>query len=71
MAFHTWPAEGVITLDLFTCGGMPLIPVLPLVERLFGVEREMGEVEEGEEEVKPSMLWAHKVSLLLFFGGVD
>jgi S-adenosylmethionine decarboxylase proenzyme len=71
VAFHTWPAEGVITLDLFTCGGMPLIPVLPLVERLFGVEREMGEVEEGEEEVKPSMLWAHKVSLLLFFGGVD
>ena len=62
VAFHTWPQEGVITLDLFTCGGMPLIPVLPLVERLFGVERERGEVEEGEERVLPSMLWAHKVS---------
>ncbi|KAL3801789.1 hypothetical protein HJC23_001185 [Cyclotella cryptica] len=61
VAFHTWPAEGVITLDLFTCGGMPLIPVLPLVERLFGVEREEDEVEEGEVGVKPSMLWAHKL----------
>lgn len=63
VAFHTLPEEGVITLDLFTCGGMPLIPVLPLVERLFGVEREIGEVEEGEEKVLPSMLWAHKVRL--------
>jgi S-adenosylmethionine decarboxylase proenzyme len=67
VAFHTWPVEGVITLDLFTCGGMPLIPVLPLVEKLFGVERESDEWEHGvgeEERVGPSMLWAHKVSVV-------
>ena len=62
VAFHTWPVEGVITLDLFTCGGMPLIPVLPLVEKLFGVAKEESEVGDGEERVMPSMLWAHKVS---------
>lgn len=80
VAFHTWPGEGVITLDLFTCGGTPLIPVLPLVERLFGVGRSTEEEddddgldhdgEEEEEEVKPSMIWAHKVRYcisLLFF----
>ena len=63
VAFHTWPAEGVITLDLFTCGGMPLIPVLPLVEKLFGVEKEEKELGMNEERVLPSMLWAHKVSM--------
>ena len=24
ISFHTWPEEGVITLDLFTCGPNPL-----------------------------------------------
>ena len=58
IAFHTWPLEGVITLDLFTCGGNPLIPVMPSIERLFGVARE----SIGDEEVvKPSLLWAHKL----------
>eukprot|EP00956_Cyclotella_meneghiniana_P006802 scaffold9097_cov38-Cyclotella_meneghiniana.AAC.8 len=63
VAFHTWPAEGVIVLDLFTCGGMPLIPVLPLVEKLFGVGRGSndGGDDGEEEEVKPSMIWAHKL----------
>eukprot|EP00526_Cylindrotheca_closterium_P007644 CAMPEP_0113658434 /NCGR_PEP_ID=MMETSP0017_2-20120614/31715_1 /TAXON_ID=2856 /ORGANISM="Cylindrotheca closterium" /LENGTH=659 /DNA_ID=CAMNT_0000572703 /DNA_START=80 /DNA_END=2055 /DNA_ORIENTATION=- /assembly_acc=CAM_ASM_000147 len=28
ISFHTWPTEGVITLDLFTCGPNPLIPVI-------------------------------------------
>ena len=37
VAFHTWPAEGVITMDLFTCGGGLLIPTLPSIERLFAV----------------------------------
>lgn len=37
ISFHTWPEEGVITLDLFTCGENPLLPVVPLIERLFGI----------------------------------
>jgi S-adenosylmethionine decarboxylase proenzyme len=37
ISFHTWPDEGVITLDLFTCGSNPLIPVVKTIERLFGI----------------------------------
>jgi S-adenosylmethionine decarboxylase proenzyme len=37
VSFHTWPAEGVITLDLFTCGGRSLLPLVGYIEDLFGV----------------------------------
>jgi S-adenosylmethionine decarboxylase proenzyme len=37
ISFHTWPEEGVITLDLFTCGAKPLLPVVPVMEDLFGI----------------------------------
>lgn len=37
ISFHTWPDEGVITLDLFTCGPKPLLDVMPEVERLFAI----------------------------------
>jgi S-adenosylmethionine decarboxylase proenzyme len=37
ISFHTWPDEGVITLDLFTCGSNPLIPVVKTIEKLFGI----------------------------------
>jgi spermidine synthase len=37
ISFHTWPDEGVITLDLFTCGEKPLIPVVKTIKRLFGI----------------------------------
>jgi S-adenosylmethionine decarboxylase proenzyme len=40
ISFHTWPEEGVITLDLFTSGSSPLIPVVPVIERLFGIGEE-------------------------------
>mmetsp|Transcript_20100 Transcript_20100/g.57678 ORF Transcript_20100/g.57678 Transcript_20100/m.57678 type:complete len:976 (+) Transcript_20100:148-3075(+) len=40
ISFHTWPDEGVITLDLFTCGSGLLVPVVPVIERLFGVPLE-------------------------------
>jgi S-adenosylmethionine decarboxylase proenzyme len=39
ISFHTWPDEGVITLDLFTCGSNPLIPTIPTIKRLFGIPR--------------------------------
>lgn len=38
ISFHTWPAEGVITLDLFTCGAKPLLPAVETIERLFGIQ---------------------------------
>jgi len=37
ISFHTWPEDGVITLDLFTCGPNPLLPVIPDVEALFAI----------------------------------
>mmetsp|Transcript_26461 Transcript_26461/g.49397 ORF Transcript_26461/g.49397 Transcript_26461/m.49397 type:complete len:761 (-) Transcript_26461:139-2421(-) len=37
ISFHTWPDEGVITLDLFTCGNKPLIPVVSTIQELFGI----------------------------------
>jgi len=52
VSFHTWPSEGVVTLDLFTCGSQSLLPIVETVERLFGVPRNA----EGPETV-----WAYKV----------
>jgi len=60
VAFHTWPLEGVITMDLFTCGGGLLIPLVPLVERLFGVPRVPEIDEDAKDILKPTMLWSHK-----------
>lgn len=37
ISFHTWPDDGVITLDLFTCGSKPLLPAVDTIQRLFGV----------------------------------
>lgn len=37
ISFHTWPEEGVITLDLFTCGANPLLPAVAVIQRLFGI----------------------------------
>ena len=55
VSFHTWPKEGVITLDLYTCGPNSLLPIVPLAQKLFAVPREgKGEVEE------PNIVWAHK-----------
>jgi len=58
ISFHTWPDEGVITLDLFTCGASPLLPVVPDIERLFGIPRINAETGEKEEVFT---LWAHEL----------
>lgn len=55
VAFHTWPSEGVISMDLFTCGTGKLVPILPLIKQLFGVKA------AGEEAEEPAMLWSHKL----------
>jgi len=48
-------------MDLFTCGGNPLIPVLDSIINLFGVPRvpTLGEPEQDIPE--PTMLWSHKL----------
>lgn len=61
VAFHTWPLEGVITLDLFTCGGGKLVPLMPLIERLFSVKQLPSEGESEEDIPEPTLLWAHKL----------
>ena len=53
VSFHTWPDTGVITLDLFTCGSNPLLPVVPIIERLFGISASFKE--------QPMVRWAHKL----------
>ena len=59
IAFHTWPEEGVITLDLFTCGSGELVPVLPLIERLFGVPQVPREKDDIVDP--PRVVWSHKL----------
>lgn len=54
ISFHTWPEAGVITLDLFTCGSGKLVPIVPIVEKLFAVP-EVGSL------TKPLMKWIHKL----------
>jgi len=61
VAFHTWPLEGVITLDLFTCGGGLLVPSLPSIEKLFGVPQTPGIGETEDDMPTPTMLWSHKL----------
>lgn len=52
ISFHTWPDEGVITLDLFTCGNKPLIPAVTTIKDLFGIPREGDEIH---------MQWSHEL----------
>mmetsp|Transcript_10224 Transcript_10224/g.15428 ORF Transcript_10224/g.15428 Transcript_10224/m.15428 type:complete len:794 (-) Transcript_10224:149-2530(-) len=58
ISFHTWPDEGVITLDLFTCGPKPLLPVIKDLERLFGIPRNKPNSEEKEEILSQ---WSHEL----------
>jgi S-adenosylmethionine decarboxylase proenzyme len=53
ISFHTWPKEGVITLDLFTCGSKPLLPAVQVVETLFGIP--------AEEGGKVRSRWSHEL----------
>ena len=64
ISFHTWPDQGVITLDLFTSGSGTLLTLIPLIERLFAIpqmpdrERNMELDELGADT--PVVLWSHK-----------
>lgn len=58
ISFHTWPDEGVITLDMFTTSEKPLLPVLPSIKELFGIPRVNAETGEKEEVVT---VWSHEL----------
>ena len=57
VSFHTWPTEGVITLDLFTCGPDSLLPVVPLVDSLFVIPE--SSPLPGVEVQTPHAIWAY------------
>ncbi len=49
-------------MDLFTCGGNPLLPAISSIKRLFGIPRSPIVDEEGPEDVpEPTLLWSHKL----------
>lgn len=57
ISFHTWPTEGVITLDLVVGDGgsyatSSLVDYLPVIEREFGVS--------GDNDQNPETTWAWK-----------
>lgn len=58
VSFHTWPIEGVITFDLFTCGPKSLIPYLDTIKELFGVPRQLSLA--GGTADQPHMNWSYK-----------
>ena len=55
VSFHTWPSNGVITLDLYTCGPNSLLPVVSVVEKLFAIAS-----KKLTNDYTPKMIWAHK-----------
>jgi len=59
VSFHTWPNEGVITFDLFTCGPNSLLPIVPLAIELFAVRKEIDN-EAGRQAKEPNSVWAYK-----------
>ena len=54
VSFHTWPKEGVITLDLFTCGSTSLLDSISSIKELFAIPR------SAIHENMPNFVWAYK-----------
>ena len=42
-------------MDLFTCGSSPLVPILPLIQSLFGIPS-----SSSLDAIEPTMIWSHK-----------
>ena len=71
VSFHTWPVEGVITLDVFTCGPKPLRPLVKFIEKLFGIpRRQQQQKRAGEEFEPPRVNWIMKNRGFPLDGGV-
>jgi len=54
ISLHTWPENGVILFDLYTCGPDSLLPLVPIIEKSFAIK------EEKFEEL-PRIVWSHKL----------
>lgn len=68
ISFHTWPKDGVITLDLFTSrGDRPFIPLVTIIERFFGIPRSDlksdgdDDDDEDEDDGKVIIVWSHEL----------
>ena len=61
IALHTWPKQGVLSLDFFTCGSGLLIPVLPTIKELFGIPSQDIPQDIGDLPQDPIMEWSHKL----------
>lgn len=59
VSFHSWPADGVITLDLYTCGPDSLLPILPVAEKLFKIKETP--LYDGQTFPDPHMVWVYKL----------
>lgn len=66
ISFRTWPLEGVVHFDLFSCGPVALLPLVPTVREYFGLPRPPPSDEDelfenvGQWTEKPRMVWGHK-----------
>ena len=50
----------MITLDLFTCGSNPLLPVVSTMEKLFGIPLKKADLEDEDEYEEVLTLWSHE-----------
>ena len=56
VSLHSFPAFGILALDLFTCGrNNPLLPIIPYIEEIFGQSE-----RAALEQEAPHMVWSHK-----------
>jgi len=68
ISFHTWPEEGVITLDLLTSNDdSPIMNVVSELSRLFGIPKEG---EDGKNETIITE-WVHELRGFPYHGNND
>ena len=58
VSIHTWPTEGALLLDAFVSGNMSLLPIIPLIEKSFGIIPSHD--ISGELLLDQSIRWSHK-----------
>ena len=59
VSFHTWPSQGVITLDLFTCGPNSLLPIFNNFRKLFSVPSTS--LDQSHPQNWPRSIWSYKL----------